>query len=73
MAKGHESRKHWLQQPGLPLLADAWLLQHTELLVPPGVEMSLRNVGVKITPGSGVGAAIEYWADTSKVIPTRKL
>ena len=38
-----------------------------------GVEMSLLNVGMKIKPGSGVGAAIEYWADTSKVIPTRAL
>lgn len=38
-----------------------------------GVEMSLINVGLDIKPGSGVGAAIEYWADTSKVIPTRKL
>ena len=33
--------------------------------------MSLLNVGMKIKPGSGVGAAVEYWAETSKVIPTR--
>ena len=38
-----------------------------------GVEMSMINVGMDIKPGSGVGAAIEYWADTSKVIPTRAL
>jgi hypothetical protein len=26
----------------------------------------------QITPGSGVGAAIEYWQKTSKVIRTRE-
>ena len=31
------------------------------------------NVGMKIKPGSGVGAAVEYWADSSNVIPTRAL
>jgi len=36
-----------------------------------GTEMALLSAGAKITPGSGVGAAIEYWAATSKVIPTR--
>ena len=36
-----------------------------------GTEMALRNVGVKITPGSGVGAAIEYWSSTSKPIKGR--
>ena len=36
-----------------------------------GTEMSLINNGVKIEPGSGVGAAIKYWADTSSVIKTR--
>jgi alanine-glyoxylate transaminase/serine-glyoxylate transaminase/serine-pyruvate transaminase len=28
--------------------------------------------GMKITPGSGIGKAIEYWQSTSKVIPTRE-
>ena len=37
-----------------------------------GVEMVLLDAGVKITPGSGVGRAIEYWQDTAKVIPTRE-
>lgn len=36
-----------------------------------GTEMALLSAGAKIKPGSGVGAAIEYWASTSKVIPTR--
>ena len=36
-----------------------------------GTEMALLSCGVKIKPGEGVGAAIEYWAETSKVIPTR--
>ena len=36
-----------------------------------GTEMSLINNGVKIEPGSGVGAAIKFWADTSSVIKTR--
>lgn len=37
-----------------------------------GTEMSLLNAGIKIEPGSGVGAAVQYWADTSSVIKTRK-
>ena len=36
-----------------------------------GTEMALLNSGVKITPGSGVGAALKYWSDTSSVIKTR--
>lgn len=36
-----------------------------------GTEMALLNAGVKITPGSGIGAAIQYWSDTSSVIKTR--
>lgn len=36
-----------------------------------GTEMALINCGVKITPGSGVGAAIKYFAETSEVIKTR--
>lgn len=37
-----------------------------------GTEMALISSGLKITPGSGVGRAIEYWASTSKIIPTRE-
>ena len=36
-----------------------------------GTEMALISAGVKIEPGSGVGAAIKYWADSSSVIKTR--
>ena len=36
-----------------------------------GTEMALLSCGVKIEPGKGVGAALKYWAETSKVIPTR--
>ena len=36
-----------------------------------GTEMALLSCGVPITPGAGVGAAVKYWAETSKVIPTR--
>mmetsp|Transcript_19024 Transcript_19024/g.32549 ORF Transcript_19024/g.32549 Transcript_19024/m.32549 type:complete len:445 (-) Transcript_19024:1163-2497(-) len=37
-----------------------------------GAEMAMRDAGMQITPGSGVGKAIEYWHSTSKVIPTRE-
>lgn len=37
-----------------------------------GAEMAMRDAGLNITPGSGVGKAIEYWHSTSKVIPTRE-
>lgn len=37
-----------------------------------GTEMALLSSGIKITPGSGVGRAIEYWSSTSKLIPTRE-
>ena len=30
-----------------------------------GAEMAMRDVGIKITPGSGVGAAEEYWRSTA--------
>src|SRR4026207_18783 len=30
-----------------------------------GAEMAMRDVGMKITPGSGVGAAEEYWRSTA--------
>jgi len=36
-----------------------------------GTEMALLSAGVKIEPGSGVGAAIKYWSDSSSVIKTR--
>mmetsp|Transcript_11023 Transcript_11023/g.40394 ORF Transcript_11023/g.40394 Transcript_11023/m.40394 type:complete len:470 (-) Transcript_11023:1089-2498(-) len=37
-----------------------------------GVEMALLHAGVKITPGSGVGAALQYFQETSKVIAGRE-
>ena len=37
-----------------------------------GAEMCLLDAGVNIEPGSGVGAAVEYYQQTSKVIPTRE-
>ncbi len=37
-----------------------------------GAEMAMRDAGLAITPGSGVGKAIEYWHSTSKVIRTRE-
>lgn len=36
-----------------------------------GTEMALLASGVKIEPGSGVGAAVKYWAETAQTIPTR--
>ena len=38
-----------------------------------GTEMALIDAGVDITPGVGVGKAIEYWQKTSSVIPTREI
>ncbi|GMH33806.1 hypothetical protein BSKO_01640 [Bryopsis sp. KO-2023] len=37
-----------------------------------GTEMALIDSGVKVTPGSGVGRAIEYFQQTSSCIPTRE-
>lgn len=37
-----------------------------------GTEMALIDSGVNVTPGSGVGRAIEYFQKTSSVIPTRE-
>lgn len=37
-----------------------------------GVEMTLRDVGVPIELGSGVGAALKVWQEGTPVIPTRK-
>jgi alanine-glyoxylate transaminase/serine-glyoxylate transaminase/serine-pyruvate transaminase len=31
-----------------------------------GAEMAMRDVGIKLQPGSGVGAAEEYWRGTAK-------
>jgi alanine-glyoxylate transaminase / serine-glyoxylate transaminase / serine-pyruvate transaminase len=38
-----------------------------------GAEMAMRDAGVKITPGSGVGAAEEYWRSTAKPLESREL
>ncbi len=38
-----------------------------------GSEMAMRDVGMKITPGSGVGAAEEYWRTTAPALPKREL
>jgi alanine-glyoxylate transaminase/serine-glyoxylate transaminase/serine-pyruvate transaminase len=38
-----------------------------------GAEMAMRDVGVKVTPGSGVAAAQEYWRGTAKPLPKRDL
>ena len=37
-----------------------------------GTEMALLDAGVKLQPGSGVGAAVTHFHATSKVIPTRE-
>ncbi len=36
-----------------------------------GAEMAMRDVGMKVTPGSGVGAASEYYRTTAKKLPER--
>ncbi|HKV76020.1 MAG TPA: aminotransferase class V-fold PLP-dependent enzyme [Gemmatimonadales bacterium] len=36
-----------------------------------GAEMAMRDVGIPITPGSGVAAATEYWRTTAPAIPGR--
>ena len=38
-----------------------------------GVEMALLDCGAKITPGSGVAAALTYWRETSSVIKSREI
>ncbi|HEU4682324.1 MAG TPA: aminotransferase class V-fold PLP-dependent enzyme [Gemmatimonadales bacterium] len=38
-----------------------------------GAEMAMRDAGVKVTPGSGVAAAEEYWRRTAKPLPKRDL
>lgn len=37
-----------------------------------GAEMSMLDVGIKVTPGSGVGAASDYWR-THDLIPKKKV
>lgn len=37
-----------------------------------GTEMAMISAGLPIKAGSGIGPAVEYWAATSKVIPTRE-
>jgi len=38
-----------------------------------GAEMALIDAGVPgVKPGSGIGAAVDYWQKTGKVIPTRE-
>jgi alanine-glyoxylate transaminase/serine-glyoxylate transaminase/serine-pyruvate transaminase len=38
-----------------------------------GSEMAMRDVGIKVTPGSGVAAAEEYWRSTAAPLPKRDL
>jgi len=38
-----------------------------------GAEMAMRDVGMKIIPGSGIAAAQEYWRSTAAPLPKRDL
>jgi alanine-glyoxylate transaminase/serine-glyoxylate transaminase/serine-pyruvate transaminase len=38
-----------------------------------GAEMAMRDVGMKVTPGSGVAAAQEYWRGNAKPLEQRTL
>jgi alanine-glyoxylate transaminase/serine-glyoxylate transaminase/serine-pyruvate transaminase len=38
-----------------------------------GAEMAMRDAGVKVTPGSGVAAAQEYWRSTAAPLGRREL
>jgi alanine-glyoxylate transaminase/serine-glyoxylate transaminase/serine-pyruvate transaminase len=38
-----------------------------------GAEMAMRDVGMKVTPGSGVAAAGEYWRSTATPLSKREL
>ena len=38
-----------------------------------GSEMAMRDAGIKVTPGSGVAAAGEYWRSTAAPLPKREL
>ncbi|HXG44857.1 MAG TPA: alanine--glyoxylate aminotransferase family protein [Gemmatimonadales bacterium] len=37
-----------------------------------GAEMAMRDVGIKVTPGSGVAVAAEYWRETAPPLPPRQ-
>jgi alanine-glyoxylate transaminase/serine-glyoxylate transaminase/serine-pyruvate transaminase len=37
-----------------------------------GAEMAMIEAGINLTPGSGVGAALDLWQKSSAVIPTRE-
>jgi alanine-glyoxylate transaminase/serine-glyoxylate transaminase/serine-pyruvate transaminase len=38
-----------------------------------GAEMAMRDAGIKVTPGSGVAAAQEYWRSTAAPLSKRDL
>jgi hypothetical protein len=38
-----------------------------------GAEMAMRDVGIKVTPGSGVAAAGEYWRSTAAQLSKRDM
>jgi alanine-glyoxylate transaminase/serine-glyoxylate transaminase/serine-pyruvate transaminase len=38
-----------------------------------GAEMAMRDVGMKVTPGSGIAAAQEYWRSSAAPLPRRDL
>jgi len=38
-----------------------------------GAEMAMRDVGIKVTPGSGIAAAQEYWRSTAPPLAKREL
>ncbi len=38
-----------------------------------GAEMAMRDVGIKVTPGSGVAAAEEYWRGSARPLERREL
>ncbi len=38
-----------------------------------GAEMAMRDVGIKVQPGSGVAAAEEYWRSTAPALDRREL
>jgi alanine-glyoxylate transaminase/serine-glyoxylate transaminase/serine-pyruvate transaminase len=38
-----------------------------------GAEMAMRDVGMKVTPGSGFAAAQEYWRSTAAPLEKRNL
>jgi alanine-glyoxylate transaminase/serine-glyoxylate transaminase/serine-pyruvate transaminase len=37
-----------------------------------GAEMAMRDIGIKVEPGSGVGAASEYWRLSAKPVEAKK-